>query len=66
LYSKNKKTKKPKSHEKATGCSKHECSKGKSNGYMPKTNEWETKRWKNQDDRTTLREGTTRIDGMTH
>jgi hypothetical protein len=48
--------KRKESHKKATGHLKHKCSKGKSNGYMPKTNEWETKSQQKKDDRTTLRE----------
>jgi hypothetical protein len=42
-----------KSHEKATGCLKHECSKGKGNNHMPNKNEWKTKIRQKQDDRTT-------------
>jgi hypothetical protein len=42
--------------KKYTGCSKHECSKGKRNSYMPNTNEPEMKSRQKQDDKTTLRE----------
>jgi hypothetical protein len=40
--------------KKSTGCSKHECRKGKNNGYMPKKNEREMESQQNQDDMTTL------------